>query len=337
MEGQYNTRSPAVKRLMREAMELKEATSDYFAQPLSDNLFEWHFTVRGPCDTEFEGGVYHGRIILPTDYPMKPPHIMVLTPNGRFETGKKICLSISGHHPESWQPSWSIRTALLAIIGFMPTPGQGTIGSLDYPKSERVKLAKKSTSFVCPECSEGGQPAAQLLLTPDPEAPSITEDADLKKIVSNAGVAKAPIEEEKPVSKKEAFARKRKEASLAMQAKFREKLMARTPELVKQVQQSKNRPPAASTPLAPTSASPAARTPAANTPRQSVAPAGGVAQRQEDRRNIDGGDVGGGHLVEVLVGLIVVVVAAVLYRRSAFFQKLLFGDDDDVGEVDQLF
>lgn len=28
-------------------------------------------------------------------------------PNGRFEVGKKICLSISGHHPETWQPSWS--------------------------------------------------------------------------------------------------------------------------------------------------------------------------------------------------------------------------------------
>ena len=69
----------AVKRLMREAIELKDATSDYFAQPLSDNLFEWHFTVRGPSDTEFEGGIYHGRIILPTDYPMKPPHIIVLT------------------------------------------------------------------------------------------------------------------------------------------------------------------------------------------------------------------------------------------------------------------
>ena len=36
---------PAVKRLMREAKELSEATSDYYAQPLSDNLFEWHFTV----------------------------------------------------------------------------------------------------------------------------------------------------------------------------------------------------------------------------------------------------------------------------------------------------
>ena len=97
-----------------------EATADYFAQPLEENLFEWHFTVRGPADSDFEGGIYHGRIILPTDYPMKPPNIIVMTPNGRFQEGKKICLSISGHHPESWQPSWSIRTALLAIIGFMP-------------------------------------------------------------------------------------------------------------------------------------------------------------------------------------------------------------------------
>ena len=135
--------------------------------------------------------VFIGKYALHSSFlKRKISRYILLQPNGRFETGKKICLSISGHHPESWQPSWSIRTALLAIIGFMPTPGQGTIGSLDYPKSERVKLAKKSTSFVCPECSEGGQPAAQLLLTPDPEAPSITEDADLKKIVSNAVVVK---------------------------------------------------------------------------------------------------------------------------------------------------
>lgn len=46
---------------------------------LQDNLFEWHFTVRGPPDTEFEGGRYHGRIILPPEYPMKPPSIMLLT------------------------------------------------------------------------------------------------------------------------------------------------------------------------------------------------------------------------------------------------------------------
>lgn len=52
-------------------------------------------------------------------------------------------MSISGHHPETWQPSWSIRTALLALIAFMPTPGNGKIGSLDYNAEERQKLAKR--------------------------------------------------------------------------------------------------------------------------------------------------------------------------------------------------
>lgn len=64
---------------MREAQELSQPTADYFAQPVDDNLFEWHFTVRGPSDSDFEGGVYHGRISLPPEYPLKPPSIMLLT------------------------------------------------------------------------------------------------------------------------------------------------------------------------------------------------------------------------------------------------------------------
>lgn len=64
---------------MREAIELKDPTPMYFAQPLEENLFEWHFTILGPGGTDFEGGLYHGRIILPTEYPMKPPSIILLT------------------------------------------------------------------------------------------------------------------------------------------------------------------------------------------------------------------------------------------------------------------
>ena len=67
---------------------------------------------------------------MPPDYPFKPPAFMLLTPNGRFETGVKICLSISAHHPEHWQPIWSVRTALTALIAFMPTPADGALGSL---------------------------------------------------------------------------------------------------------------------------------------------------------------------------------------------------------------
>ena len=46
---------------------------------VQDNLFEWHFTLRGPDESDFVGGVYHGRIILPPEYPMKPPSIILLT------------------------------------------------------------------------------------------------------------------------------------------------------------------------------------------------------------------------------------------------------------------
>lgn len=152
MNQSYNLRSPAVKRIMKEAQELCEPTYEYAAKPLEDNLFEWHFTFRGPESSEFEGGIYHGRIILPPEYPMKPPSIILLNANGRFEMHTKICLSISGYHPETWQPSWSIRTAILAIIGFMTTKGEGSIGALDYSAEERKILAKKSIKFCCTAC-----------------------------------------------------------------------------------------------------------------------------------------------------------------------------------------
>lgn len=37
-----------------------------------------------------------------------------------------------------------VRTALLAMIGFMPSPGHGAIGSLDYTPAERKHLARRS-------------------------------------------------------------------------------------------------------------------------------------------------------------------------------------------------
>jgi ubiquitin-conjugating enzyme E2 J1 len=53
-------------------------------------LEEWHCTLRGPTGTEFEGGLYHFRILLPAEYPFRPPSLMMLTPNGRFELNTKV-------------------------------------------------------------------------------------------------------------------------------------------------------------------------------------------------------------------------------------------------------
>jgi ubiquitin-conjugating enzyme E2 J1 len=57
----------------------------------------------------------------------------------------KICLSISTHHPEHWQPSWSLRTALTALAAFFPTKGDGAIGALDYTPQARACV-------VCVSC-----------------------------------------------------------------------------------------------------------------------------------------------------------------------------------------
>nr|ACU18428.1 unknown [Glycine max] len=145
MAEKHNLKNPAVKRILQELKEMQSNPSDdYLSLPLEENIFEWQFAIRGPRDTEFEGGIYHGRIQLPSEYPFKPPSFMLLTPSGRFETQTKICLSISNHHPEHWQPSWSVRTALVALIAFMPTNPNGALGSLNYKKEDRRALAIKS-------------------------------------------------------------------------------------------------------------------------------------------------------------------------------------------------
>ena len=161
-----NPRNFGVKRIMKEYAEFERdaeaGSNDYFsAKPCEDNLFEWHFTIRGPPDSDFAGGRYHGRILLPAQYPFKPPDIMMLTPSGRFETNKKICLSISSFHPKNWQPSWSIRTVLTALIAFFPTPGNGAIGSLEYSPAERREYAARSGAVTCELC--GGKSNLEML------------------------------------------------------------------------------------------------------------------------------------------------------------------------------
>lgn len=78
--AEMNHRNPAIKRILADVKELqKHPSSRYHAAPLENNMFEWHFTIRGPKDSAFEGGMYHGRILLPSEYPFKPPNIVFLT------------------------------------------------------------------------------------------------------------------------------------------------------------------------------------------------------------------------------------------------------------------
>ncbi|KAI1496532.1 ubiquitin-conjugating enzyme/RWD-like protein [Biscogniauxia marginata] len=151
----FNSKSPTIRRILKEAAELSNSPSpEYTASPLESDLFEWHFTMRGPPKSAFAEGIYHGRIVLPPTYPLSPPSFRFTTPSGRFEPNREICLSISGHHEETWQPAWGVRTAIVALRTFMETGANGQIGGLDTSDAVRTRLAAESKGWRCGVCAK---------------------------------------------------------------------------------------------------------------------------------------------------------------------------------------
>jgi len=192
-----NKNNSAVKRIMQEARELaNDPSTEYSAAPLEDDIFEWHCTLRGPAGTDFEGGLYHFRIRLPAEYPFRPPSIMLLTPNGRFELNTKICISFTNYHEELWQPAWGVRTAIIGLQGFFPLKGQAAVGvgALEVPTSERKRLAVLSRDWVCQRCNR-----SNLECLPDPAQlndASTLGSVSEAKTSSEAEVVPTPAEAE---------------------------------------------------------------------------------------------------------------------------------------------
>jgi ubiquitin-conjugating enzyme E2 J1 len=151
--------SPTIRRLLKETAELSAGSLNpnptFHAAPVSEsNLHEWHFTLLGPpSPSPYAGGLYHGRITFPAAYPLKPPNFRFLTPSGRFEVNREICLSISGFHEETWMPAWGVRTALTALRSFMAEKGSaGQVGGMEAKAEVRERLARESKGWRCDGC-----------------------------------------------------------------------------------------------------------------------------------------------------------------------------------------
>ena len=57
------------------------------------SLRDIHFSVWGPHATPFEGGLYHGVIQLPQNFPYSAPEVQLLCESGRFYPYKSICIN----------------------------------------------------------------------------------------------------------------------------------------------------------------------------------------------------------------------------------------------------
>eukprot|EP01083_Nonionella_stella_P238229 834986_1 len=137
------------RRLARELKAIQSnpmTDPNVYTTPLESNILEWHYVIEGSRDTDFEGGFYWGKLIFPKQYPLKPPSVMMLTPNGRFKTGRRLCLSMSDYHPESWNPMWSVSTIITGLISFMVETAP-TLGSIETSSSQKKGFAKHSLEF----------------------------------------------------------------------------------------------------------------------------------------------------------------------------------------------
>mmetsp|Transcript_49079 Transcript_49079/g.147804 ORF Transcript_49079/g.147804 Transcript_49079/m.147804 type:complete len:230 (-) Transcript_49079:225-914(-) len=137
------------RRLTRELQSLQKnplKNPRITATPHESNILEWHYVIEGSKGTPYEGGHYHGKLVFPKEYPLKPPSVIMLTPSGRFKPNRRLCLSMSDFHPESWNPMWSVSTILTGLYSFMVETAP-TLGSIDTSDAQKRKLARQSLDF----------------------------------------------------------------------------------------------------------------------------------------------------------------------------------------------
>lgn len=138
----------AVLRLQQDYINLNRDPVPYIrAEPLPWNILEWHYVITGPENSPYYGGMYHGSLVFTQQYPFKPPSIYMRTPNGRFQTNRRLCLSISDYHPDGkcveMQSICVIFHFILDFIFLLHTTNNGRVES----SLERVEHFDGSIKF----------------------------------------------------------------------------------------------------------------------------------------------------------------------------------------------
>mmetsp|Transcript_57062 Transcript_57062/g.185480 ORF Transcript_57062/g.185480 Transcript_57062/m.185480 type:complete len:706 (+) Transcript_57062:86-2203(+) len=197
----------AIRRLQKDLVHLQRSPNLQIAvRPSNGSLLEWHFVLHSlPTDTPYIGGCYHGKIVFPAEYPLSPPSLMMVTPNGRLQVNSRLCLSMTDFHPESWNPAWSVETILVGLLSFFISDTEKGFGSISQTPEVRKKLAAETwahnssnSEFVelfpefsqppgAREASDAGAPVPAVLAVTFPGQP-----ADLQQSLLDSELSRGP-------------------------------------------------------------------------------------------------------------------------------------------------
>jgi ubiquitin-conjugating enzyme E2 J2 len=136
------------KRIKKEYTELIEnPLPNIKIAHIPDNILDWYCIIYELNEEEYINGEYIFNIKMSANYPFEPPEFFFLTPNGRFDTGKKLCFSNSSYHKESWSPMWTIKTIILGFLSFFLEKKSSGIGHLTTSIDDKKILANNSSDY----------------------------------------------------------------------------------------------------------------------------------------------------------------------------------------------
>ena len=141
-----------LNRLKSELEELNSEKSEYYqASPIENNLLKWYGIIKGPIDTPFEGGDFKLMLILPNNYPFKPPIAIFLTkifhPNISYNGD--VCLDIL---KDEWSPALTISKILLSIVSLLNEPNPDD--PLFHDAAHLYKYNKKNYEIIAKNWTE---------------------------------------------------------------------------------------------------------------------------------------------------------------------------------------
>ncbi|TVY32881.1 Ubiquitin conjugating enzyme E2 B [Lachnellula subtilissima] len=114
------------KRISKELAEVTTTPPAGIKVSLVDdnNVHNWNIIMDGPEGSPYAGGKFKLLLVLPTDYPFKPPKINFKTriwhPNVTFDEHGSMCIGIL--KPEAWKPSSKILSVLTATQNLLLEP-----------------------------------------------------------------------------------------------------------------------------------------------------------------------------------------------------------------------
>ena len=136
------------KRLLGDMKLLKRDPHQYIdVSPDDKDILTWFFLIKGPDDSDYKNGYFIGKIMYTSEYPAKPPDFMMLTPSGRFDIGKKICLSNTGYHSSEWSPMWTMHATLTGFLSIMLDDTEHGISHIHQDKSIRQTYSNNSVLY----------------------------------------------------------------------------------------------------------------------------------------------------------------------------------------------